>query len=73
MCSPYEQYEDWIILATKYKGRIYLCQKETEKKRQAVEAESDKQKKILSYGYKFEQFVLSGNKLHIFKLNTNND
>ncbi|CAO1421853.1 unnamed protein product [Diamesa serratosioi] len=32
MCTPYENQEGWIILATKFNGTIYLCAEETPKK-----------------------------------------
>lgn len=60
MCTPYEFRDGWSLLATKWKGNIYLCEFETDKdkvKRQTQTAES---KKICSYGFKFEQFVMSG-------------
>lgn len=60
MCTPYEHREPWIILATKYKGTIYLCAEETEKRIQERRNEGIEMKKILSYGFKFEQYLLSG-------------
>lgn len=60
MCTPYEYREPWIILATKFKGTIYLCAEETEKRTQEKLSETDAMKKILSYGFKFEQCVLTG-------------
>lgn len=61
MCSPYERRDSWNILATKYKGTIYLCAKETEKQKEERNNRNDTMKRILSYGFKFEQFILSGN------------
>lgn len=60
MCSPYEQRDPWIILATKYKGTIYLCAQETEKQIHERMNITNELKRILSYGFKFEQFILSG-------------
>lgn len=60
MCSPYEQRDPWIILATKYKGTIYLCAQETEKQIQDRMNLTEATKQIFSYGFKFEQFILSG-------------
>lgn len=60
MCSPYEQRDSWTILATKYKGTIYLCAEETEKQIQERMNMTSNMKRILSYGFKFEQYILSG-------------
>lgn len=60
MCTPYEQRENWIILAVKYRGTIYLCAEETEKHRKERRNRNATSKRILSYGFKFEQFMMSG-------------
>lgn len=60
MCSAYERREGWTILATKYKGTIYLCARETDQKREEIANRSQKTKNILSYGYKFEQYIFTG-------------
>lgn len=60
MCTPYEQRDGWIILATKYKGTIYLCARDTEKQTQERNNQTEATKRILSYGFKFEQYILTG-------------
>lgn len=60
MCSPYEFRDDWIILATKYKGTIYLCRMETPQKKHEQLMRTEQVEKILSYGFKFEQYMLTG-------------
>lgn len=60
MCTPYERRDGWIILATKYKGTIYLCAHETQKHAKERLNQNDTMKRILSYGFKFEQFILTG-------------
>lgn len=60
MCTPYENREPWIILASKFMGTIYLCALETEDKKLARLNETNTTKKILSYGFKFEQYMLTG-------------
>lgn len=60
MCTPYELRDGWIILATKYKGTIYLCAEDTVKQKTDRDNMSDDMKRILSYGFKFEQFILTG-------------
>lgn len=64
MCTPYEFRDGWIILATKYKGIIYLCAEDTPKQKSERENVSEQMKRIFSYGFKFEQFILTGNWLH---------
>lgn len=59
MCTPYEKNEDWIICATKWKGTIFLCAKETERKRISKEQMTDRDKQFSSWGYKFEQYMSS--------------
>lgn len=68
MCTPYEQREAWIILATKYKGTIYLCAHDTEKKIHDRNNQSAAQKRIFSYGFKFEQYILTGKALWKYDL-----
>lgn len=64
MCTPYEKDEDWIICATKWKGTIFLCASETRRKRLKREQMTDKQKQFMSWGFKFEQYMSSGKRLH---------
>lgn len=66
MCTPYEFRDGWIILATKYKGTIYLCAEETAKQKTERENVSEEMKRIFSYGFKFEQFILTGNWVELF-------
>lgn len=63
MCTPYERRDAWIILATKYKGTIYLCARDTEKQTQERNNQTEVTKRILSYGFKFEQYILTGKRL----------
>lgn len=59
MCAPYEQRDSWIILATKYKGTIYLCEEKTEEQLAKQQNISDRSKLFCSYGFKFEQYLLA--------------
>lgn len=59
MCTPYEARESWIILATRYKGNIYLCAEETDEKFNHRKQMSEKDKLFCSYGFKFEQYLLT--------------
>lgn len=50
MCPPNPTEKKWSLIASKYKGNIYICQ-----------PDGDDSHTILTvYGYKFEQFLLSG-------------
>lgn len=62
MCTPYDNNvaSSWIILATKYRGTIYLCAFETNMKKRKKMEETREQKLYCSYGYKFEQYLLTG-------------
>lgn len=60
MCTPYENRDPWIILASKFMGTIYLCAYETEQKQAERINTSDSSRRILSYGFKFEQYMLTG-------------
>ncbi|XP_055704490.1 decapping and exoribonuclease protein-like [Phlebotomus papatasi] len=62
MCTPYEarpRDEPWIVLATKYRGTIYLCQKETPEAEAARRNMPEDQEKFCYYGFKFEQYILT--------------
>ncbi|XP_055917098.1 decapping nuclease DXO homolog [Eupeodes corollae] len=61
MCTPYEWKEDWCVHATRYKGNIYLSQKETEQKRHDRLNQNENQKKFCAYGFKFEQYCMTYN------------
>lgn len=59
MCTPYENQEGWIILATKFNGTIYLCAEETPKKAADRLNKTENDLKFCRYGFKFESFILS--------------
>lgn len=59
MCSPYEAREGWELLAVKWRGTLYLCQVETEQRKRQRLSETPRQKTMSSWGYKFEQFMVS--------------
>lgn len=58
--SPYENNEPWKIVAVLYKGDIYLCKRKTEEQLQKVLNMTPKDKMFSSWGFKFEQYMLSG-------------
>ena len=59
MCTPFEKREDWEFVAIKYKETIYLCKLETEQQRLFEQGKSERQKQMETWGFKFEQFILS--------------
>lgn len=59
MSTPYEEREPWIVLATEFKGTIYLCSEETERKKSERQRKTDRDIRFMRYGFKFESFVLS--------------
>ncbi|KAA0201200.1 hypothetical protein HAZT_HAZT007540 [Hyalella azteca] len=59
MCSPYQK-EGWIILATKFRRTIYLCGIDSVEKQLEKENETENQKRLCSWGFKFEQFMTDG-------------
>lgn len=59
MSTPYDQRESWIVLATKFKGCIFLCAEETPQKQAQKQRETERDKKFMRYGFKFESYILS--------------
>ncbi|KAJ0181214.1 hypothetical protein K1T71_003299 [Dendrolimus kikuchii] len=58
-CTPYENRESWKIVAILHKGNIYLCARDTEEQLHRKKHMTEEEKKFTSWGYKFEQFMLS--------------
>ncbi|KAJ2946376.1 hypothetical protein O0L34_g12415 [Tuta absoluta] len=58
-CTPYENREPWKIVVILYKGNIYLCARDTEEKIRSRLNMTEKDKRFTSWGYKFEQYMLS--------------
>lgn len=67
MCTPYEFRDGWTLVATKWKGNIYLCGYETDREKAERQNQSEKSKRLCSYGFKFEQFVMSGELIRLFQ------
>lgn len=60
LCTPYEDREGWIVCATRFRDTIYLCAYDTPERKAQREGETDMQKKMSSWGYKFEQYMIDG-------------
>ncbi|CAK1548516.1 unnamed protein product [Leptosia nina] len=58
-CTPYENQEPWKIVAILFRGDIYLCARYTEQKIAQKKCMTEKDKLFTSWGYKFEQYMLS--------------
>ncbi|XP_046970590.1 decapping nuclease DXO homolog [Vanessa cardui] len=58
-CTPYENKDPWEIVAILYKGNIYLCARETPDKKKQKMSMSERDKQCTSWGFKFEQYMLS--------------
>lgn len=57
LCTPYENREDWKIAVSKFRGTYYLCEFETESKKQQKAETTPQQDEMCYWGWKFEQFV----------------
>lgn len=68
MCTPYSFRDGWSLIATKWKGNIYLCEFQTEQERMKNQSQTEESLKICSYGFKFEQFVMSGSNFNATSL-----
>jgi hypothetical protein len=61
MWTPFEKSDSLMLCAIRLKGTIYLCQYATKENKQNMEKMNTDEMKIFSrYGYKFEQYMLSG-------------
>ncbi|KAJ3091022.1 decapping endonuclease targeting mRNA [Quaeritorhiza haematococci] len=54
MCTPYLQNDAWELGATRYKGTIYIEEHETDERKQRKYGETDRDKLMTYWGYKFE-------------------
>ncbi|XP_076033077.1 decapping and exoribonuclease protein-like isoform X2 [Oratosquilla oratoria] len=60
MCTPFEDREGFIICATKFRGTIYLYAYETPERIQDRRNQTERQKRMCCWGYKFEQYMTQG-------------
>lgn len=72
LSTPYEKNEGWIISACKWRGTIYLCAFDTEEKKKEKNNRSERLLEILSWGFKFEQYLLSGIYKPIYNIHIRN-
>ncbi|XP_014667758.1 PREDICTED: decapping and exoribonuclease protein-like [Priapulus caudatus] len=62
MCTPYENREGWIVCVTKFKNTYYMCEFETDKRVKDRERETERQKEMSFWGFKFEQYLTAGDR-----------
>ncbi|CAD7014988.1 unnamed protein product [Ceratitis capitata] len=60
MCTPYEYRSDWSIVVTRFNGTFYLRKRDTEHDKRQRAQETVQQQTFASWGFKFEQYCLSG-------------
>ena len=57
MASPYERRESWTISAVKYQSTIFIHKEETREQRERRLNASERDKRMSSWGYKFEEYL----------------
>ena len=57
LCTPYENREGWQIAVTKFNGTFYLCDFETEEKKEQLANRTMRDEEMTYWGHKFEQYV----------------
>lgn len=60
LTTPYETREGWQLAATKFNGTIYISEVETEAARVERENRPERNKEMMYWGYKFEQYTCAG-------------
>ena len=60
LCTPYRSYGDWKIAVTKFNGTFFLCEFETEYKKNEREEMTPLRDEMCYWGWKFEQYVTAG-------------
>ncbi|KYN33280.1 Protein Dom3Z [Trachymyrmex septentrionalis] len=57
-------HDEWIICASKYRGTIYLCEFYSDKREHHYVNASMLEKQFVSWGYKFEQYMVADHPSH---------
>ena len=66
LCTPYENREGWKIAITLYNHTYYMCEFDTDARKEQRKSESHYQKVLTYGGYKFEQYVTSTSKHSLY-------
>uniref|UniRef100_A0A3P9J385 Decapping nuclease n=1 Tax=Oryzias latipes TaxID=8090 RepID=A0A3P9J385_ORYLA len=61
LTTPYETREGWLLAATKFNGTVYISEVETEAARIERENRPERNKEMMYWGYKFEQYTCADN------------
>jgi len=57
--SPFEGRDGWTVTAVRWRGTIFINKEETREQREQKARTTDRQRAMMSWGYKFEQFMLA--------------
>lgn len=57
LCIPYENREDLLVAVIRFRGTYFMCEIDTEKKKQEEKERTPKQEEMCAWGFKFEQYV----------------
>ncbi|XP_054716954.1 decapping and exoribonuclease protein-like [Uloborus diversus] len=58
-CTVYENREDWLVCATRYRSVVYLVAFDTEQDVERRDSMTERDRLMSAWGYKFEQYVTS--------------
>ena len=65
LCTPYENNDGWKIAITLHNGTYYLCEFKTEAKKRREREQTDREREMCCWGWKFEQYITSGNSIKL--------
>jgi len=57
LCTPYNRNDSWRFLACRFKGTIYIAEKETEESQALRHDQTPRQELMSFWGYKFEDYA----------------
>ncbi|XP_060587638.1 decapping and exoribonuclease protein-like isoform X2 [Ruditapes philippinarum] len=57
LCTPYENREGWLVAITLFNGTYYLCEFETEQKKEQNASRTQRDDEMCCWGWKFEQYL----------------
>lgn len=62
VCTPFNRKEAWELAVTKFKGKLFVDQREQEADRAKRLAETEQQRLLNYFGFKFEQYATWGSR-----------
>jgi hypothetical protein len=66
LCTPYENREGWLVAITLFNGTYYLCEFETEQKKEQNASRTQRDDEMCCWGWKFEQYLTAGELMTLF-------